>query len=204
MFGALKGPVMSVSPSVKSLKKYYSEYAPVIHPEKVATRKHVGNGPPTLGAYLSRPTRPSRPSFSVVTPFINLPSRYSFRQIDDKRGVGTLFRVLYNFSTPTVTADIYPIRASKFSNPCLPIPAWTVCGAGRFTPIQASVEAVRSSLRGPHQSECRQNSLCNHNKIVDLFNAYFCEIPVNLLRNNKLNKIPPPDKHRVYINGCDK
>ena len=49
-----------VSQSVRqSVKKYYHEYAPVIHPEKVATRKHVGNGPVTLGTYLSRPTRPS-------------------------------------------------------------------------------------------------------------------------------------------------
>ena len=39
---------------------------------------------------------------------------------------------------------------------------------------------------------------------TDLFNAYFCEMPINLLRNNKLNKIPSPNKHRGYINGCDK
>ena len=36
----------------------------------------------------------------------------------------------------------HPIRASKFSNPRLPIPDWIVCGAGRFTPIQTSMEAA--------------------------------------------------------------
>jgi len=60
VLGALKRArhvSQSVSPS-NCLKKYYLDYALVIHPEKVATRKHVGNGPPTLGTYLSRPTRP--------------------------------------------------------------------------------------------------------------------------------------------------
>jgi hypothetical protein len=42
--GPSKEPVMSVSqsvsPSVRLLNKYYS-----VHPEKAATKKHVGNGP---------------------------------------------------------------------------------------------------------------------------------------------------------------
>ena len=63
MLGALKR-ARQVSPSVgpsavKLLKIYNPEYALVIHPEKVASRKHVGNGHTTLGIYLSAPTRPS-------------------------------------------------------------------------------------------------------------------------------------------------
>ena len=59
VLGALKR-AHHVSQSVRQIvkKKYYLDYALVIHPEKVATRKHVGNGPPILGTYLSRPTRP--------------------------------------------------------------------------------------------------------------------------------------------------
>jgi len=53
MLGALKrarqvsqSVSQSVSPSaIKLLKLYNTEYTFVIHPEKVASRKHVGNGP---------------------------------------------------------------------------------------------------------------------------------------------------------------
>jgi hypothetical protein len=44
----------------------------------------------------------------------------------------------------------------------LPIPNWIVCVAGRFTLIHTSLEA----LRGPHQSEWRQNSLCNQALLI--------------------------------------
>jgi len=39
----------SVSQPVKLLRAYYLEYALVIHPEKVASKKHVGNGPTPPG-----------------------------------------------------------------------------------------------------------------------------------------------------------
>ena len=42
------------------------------------------------------------------------------------------------------------------------------------------------------------------NKIADLFNVYFCEMPIKLLKNNKTNNISPPDKHRMCIKGCNK
>jgi hypothetical protein len=42
------------------------------------------------------------------------------------------------------------------------------------------------------------------NKIAELFNAYFCEMPVNLLKNNKPNNIPPPEKYRICIKGFNK
>ena len=45
MLGALKRASQVSQSAVKLLKIYYPEYALVIHPEKVATRKHVGNGP---------------------------------------------------------------------------------------------------------------------------------------------------------------
>ena len=53
MLGALtraRQVSQSVIPSaVKLLNIYYPEYALVIHPEKVASRKHVGNGPHNPG-----------------------------------------------------------------------------------------------------------------------------------------------------------
>jgi hypothetical protein len=97
--------------------------------------------------------------YSEVTPFINLPSRNCFRRIDDKCEIGTIIRVLYNFSKAAVIAVTYPIRAGKFSNSHVPIPDWIDCGVGRFTPIDISFEAIRSSQRGPHQSEWRKTSL---------------------------------------------
>jgi hypothetical protein len=100
-----------------------------------------------------------------VTPFINLPSRNCFRRIDDKCEIGTIIHVLYNISKAVVTAVTYPIRAGKFSNSHVPIPDWIHCGTGRFTPIDISFETVRSSQRGPHQSECRKTSLCNHSTL---------------------------------------
>jgi hypothetical protein len=42
------------------------------------------------------------------------------------------------------------------------------------------------------------------NRIAELFNAYFCEMPVNLLKNSKLNNIPTPEKHHICIKGCNK
>jgi len=90
--------------------------------------------------------------YSVVTKFINLPSHYCFRRIDDKCEIVTIIRALYNLSKPAVSAVIYPITAGKFSNSQIPSPDWIDCGAGRFTPIHTSLQAV-SSPRGPHQSE---------------------------------------------------
>ena len=83
----------------------------------------------------------------MVIPFINLPSRNCFRRIDDKCGVGTIIRVLYNFSKVAVTAVTYPIRASEFSNSHVPIPDWIVCGAGRFTPIDWKLYVVLRAVR---------------------------------------------------------
>jgi len=59
MLGALKRARQSVNQPVKLLKKYYPEYGPVIHPPQATTRKHVGNGTPTQGTYLTGPIRPS-------------------------------------------------------------------------------------------------------------------------------------------------
>jgi hypothetical protein len=67
-------------------------------------------------------------------------------------------RILYICSKPAVTAISKPIRAGKFYNSHLPIRDWIVCGAGQFTPICTSLEAVWSSLCGPHHTEWRQNS----------------------------------------------
>ena len=66
-----------------------------------------------------------------------------------------VIRVLYNFSKPAVTAVSYPIRAGKFSDSHVHTPDWIVRRAGRFKPIHTSLEAVRSSPRGPNQSERR-------------------------------------------------
>ena len=52
--------------------------------------------------------------------------------------------------------------------------------------------------------DTQTNEIGDLNKIVDLFNVYFCETSVKLLKNNKLNNISPSDKHRVYIKGCNK
>ena len=56
-FGALKRTrhaCQSVSPPARQIaKKIYC-----CHPSGGVTRKHVGNGPPTLGTYLSGPIRP--------------------------------------------------------------------------------------------------------------------------------------------------
>ena len=52
--------------------------------------------------------------------------------------------------------------------------------------------------------DIQSNEIGDMNKIVDLFNVYFCETPVKLLKSNKLNNISPSDKHRVYIKGCNK
>jgi hypothetical protein len=49
-----------------------------------------------------------------------------------------------------------------------------------------------------------QSEKIDLNKIAELFNAYFCEMPVNLLKNTKPNNIPPPDKYRICIKGCNK
>jgi hypothetical protein len=96
--------------------------------------------------------------YSVVSPFINLPSNYCFRRIDDKceTGIGTISGILYNFSKPTVSAVSYPIRAGNLSNSRVPIPDWVTCGAGRFKPINTILQAVRSP-RGPHQFEWSKN-----------------------------------------------
>ena len=51
--------------------------------------------------------------------------------------------------------------------------------------------------------DTQTNEIGDLNKIVDLFNVYFCETPVKLLKNNKLNNISPSDKHRMYIKGCN-
>ena len=95
----------SVSQAVKLLKAYYLEYAPVIHPEKVASRKHVGNGPTPPWVTTYRHLHAHRFNrYSVLIPFINLPSRNCFRGIDDKCEIGTVIRVLYNVSKAAVTA----------------------------------------------------------------------------------------------------
>jgi len=96
--------------------------------------------------------------YSVVTPFINLTSHYRFHRIDDKCGIRMIIRILCNILKPAVTAVRRPIRAGKFSNSHVDS---IDCGAGRFTPIHTSLEAVRSP-RSPHQSEWRQKSLCKH------------------------------------------
>jgi hypothetical protein len=41
-------------------------------------------------------------------------------------------------------------------------------------------------------------------KIVELFNMFFCEIPIKLLRNNERNDIMPAMRHRMNIKGCNK
>ena len=99
-----------------------------------------------------------------MTPFINLPSHFCFRRIDDKCEIVTIIRALYNFSKPAVSSVSYPITAGKFYNSQIPIPDWIDCGAGRFTPIHTSLQAV-SSPRGTHQSEWRQNLLCKHSPL---------------------------------------
>ena len=174
MLGALKRTryvSQSVSQAVKLLKAYYLEYAPVIHPEKVASRKHVGNGPTPPWVTTYRHLHAHRFNrYSVLIPFINLPSRNCFRGIDDKCEIGTVIRVLYNVSKAAVTAVAYPMSAGKFSNSHVPIPDWIDYGAGRFTPIHISLYAVRSSPRGPHQSEWRQTSLCKYSTL----NVFCC------------------------------
>jgi hypothetical protein len=42
------------------------------------------------------------------------------------------------------------------------------------------------------------------NKIADLCNKYFCEMPIKLLKNNKTNNSSPPDKHQICIKDCNK
>ena len=100
----------------------------------------------------------------MVTAFINLPSNYCFRRIDDKCEIVTIIRALYKFSKPAVSAVSYPITAGNFSNSRVLIPDWIHCGAGQFTPIHTSLQAV-SSPRGPHQSEYRQNLLWKHSTL---------------------------------------
>jgi hypothetical protein len=126
-------------------------------------------GPPIPGTYLSGPTRPSvfyqqTNRYLVMTPFIILPSHCCSRRIDDKCEIGTIIRVLYNFSKPAVTAVSYPIKAGEISNSHVPIPDWIECGTGRFIPIHTRLEIVRSP-RGPRQSEWRQISTWKHSTL---------------------------------------
>jgi hypothetical protein len=41
-------------------------------------------------------------------------------------------------------------------------------------------------------------------KIAELFNMFFCEIPIELLRDNKRNDTMPSMRHRMNIKGCNK
>ena len=157
----------------------------------------MGSGPPTLGTYQSGPTRPAvfylqANQYSVVTPFINLLSHYCFRRVEDKCRIGMIIHVLYNFSKPAVTAVSYSIRVGKFSNSLVPIPDWIDHGAGRFTPIHTSVEAVRSPL-GPHQPEWRQNLLCKHSTL----NVFCCSNDKDMLIN-RYNWIATP-KNSLFL-----
>jgi len=61
-----------------------------------------------------------------------------------------------------------------------------------------------STIKHDITLDIQSEEIVDLNKIVNLFNAYFCEMPVNLLKNNKLNNVPPSDKYRACIKGCDK
>jgi hypothetical protein len=50
----------------------------------------------------------------------------------------------------------------------------------------------------------KSEEIVDLNRIAELFNAYFCKMPVHLLKNSKLNNIPIPEKHRICIKGCNK
>lgn len=41
-------------------------------------------------------------------------------------------------------------------------------------------------------------------EIAELFNTYFCEMPVKLMKNRKSNNIPPPGNYRSCMNSCNK
>ena len=75
VLGALKmTPHVSqsvLSQPVKLLKAYYFEYASVIHPEKVASRKHFGNGPTSRVSTYRHLHAHRFNRYSVVIPFIN-------------------------------------------------------------------------------------------------------------------------------------
>jgi hypothetical protein len=119
-WGPEKGPSchsvsQSVRKSVKLLKKILS-WLRTCHPSrKVATRKHVGNGPPTcVPTYHGLHAH----QYSVVISFINLPSHYYFRRIDDKWEI-----------IPTNQRSNWGRRlarsASRRSSVCIAIPAVT-------------------------------------------------------------------------------
>ena len=72
---------------------------------------------------------------------------------------------MYLFEARTHCCNL-PSKSRKIFKFTLPIPNWIVCVAGRFTLIHTSLEAVWISLRGPHQSEWRQNSLCNQALLI--------------------------------------
>ena len=86
-----------------------------------------------------------------------------------------------------VTAVAYPMSAGKFSNSHVPIPDWIDYGAGRFTHIHISLDAVRSSPRGPHQSEWRQTSLCKQSTL-----NVFCFSAEEDVSINRYNRIATP------------
>jgi hypothetical protein len=125
------------------------------HPSSGSSNQEAWGNGDSHGAYLSSCESFAFLPFDVfkgILVFINLPSHYSFRRIDVKPGIGTVIRVLYNISNPAVTVVSHPIRIGEFSKSHVPIPDRRVCEAGRFTPIHTSLEAVRSSPCGPHQS----------------------------------------------------
>jgi hypothetical protein len=59
-------------------------------------------------------------------------------------------------------------------------------------------------FHSPDKEVTQSEEIADLNKIAELFNAYFCEMPVELLKNSKLNNIPIPEKHRVCIKDCNK
>jgi len=94
---------------------------------------------------------------------------------------------------------LYPIRAGNYSKSRVPIPDWTDCGAGRFTPIYTSLKAVRSSLRGPHQSDWSQYSLCKHSTL----HVFCCSLGKDMSINRN-NRIATPKKSLISFRQKNK
>jgi hypothetical protein len=85
-----------------------------------------------------------------------------------------------------------PNMSRKFFKSCVPIPDWIDCGVGRFTPTHTSLQAV-SSLRGPHQSEWKQNLPCKHRTLHVL-----CCFDDKDMSVNRYNRIATP-KNRLFL-----
>ena len=107
---------MSVSQSVRQSKWQKTLYGR--HPSTESRNQEDGGTGESHVAYLSNVNNPALTYLSLffkgIVNFINLPSHYSFRRMDDKWAIRTVTRVLYTNPRPAVTTARSPIRPGYF------------------------------------------------------------------------------------------